>query len=295
MRYGSTIEKIEAYRRRKTVPDSLIPNNEFGDLYRRATKEYGATCLWNCHPTPTAEGAKVVARRLMEYGDLRAWHMAHRLLEISNDATEGTPEVIVSRKGQSGLLNFFEAVPDELFGYRLHMADIAVNKVLTAASRHEARDYVDLALIHIHVLPLWHAIWAAPGKDAGFNPASLINSISKTNHFPQSALDKEIASLADLDASNVAAIVREALDEASTFIHLLPPALAGSLFVDDAGNPVDDVNVVLAGLGDDTVKSVQAVENGTWPSNAEIDSAILEKIIGRHGLNGEYADRHPGL
>lgn len=231
----------------------------------------------------------------MEYGDLRAWHMAHRLLEISNDATEGSPEVIVSRKGQSGLLNFFEAVPDELFGYRLHMADIAVNKVLAAASRREVRDYVNLALIHIHILPLWHAIWAAPGKDASFNPASLINRISKTNHFPQSALDKEIASLADLDISSVAAIVREALDEASTLIHLLPPALAGSLFVDDSGNPVNDVDVVLGGLRDDTVKSVHAVENGAWLSKPDIDSAIIERIIGRYGLDGEKADGCPGF
>ena len=297
MRYGNTIEKIEAYRRRKMVPDSLIPNNEFGDLYRRVTKEYGATCLWNCHPTPTPEGAQLVAERLMGYGDLRAWHMAHRLLEIANDAFCGMqvefqpvflPISDVNSIVTGGRVLHRPAPP-------LHTVDIAITKVLAAASRREVRDYVDLALIHTHSLPLWHAIWAAPGKDAGFNPASLINSISKTNHFSQSELDKEVASLAGLDASSVARIVREALDEASQIIHLFPPDLAGYLFVDLYGNPVTEVEAVLEGLQDNSVRAVAAVENGAWPSSPDIDRAIIERIIGRYGLDGEKADQRPGF
>src|SRR5258708_40331690 len=76
---------------------------------------------------------------------------------------EGLFEASVSREGegttriqwvQSGSWNFFTPVPDEMFGWRLHMADLAVNKPLAAGGRRQVRDYVDLALIHQTLLPL---------------------------------------------------------------------------------------------------------------------------------------------
>jgi hypothetical protein len=47
---------------------------------------------------------------------------------------------------QSGSWNFFQPVPDELFGWRLHMADLAINKALAAGGRRQVRVYPDLAL-----------------------------------------------------------------------------------------------------------------------------------------------------
>src|SRR5262249_44234895 len=38
---------------------------------------------------------------------------------------------------------FFPVLPDELFGYCLHPADLAVNKVLALAGRIEFRDFLD--------------------------------------------------------------------------------------------------------------------------------------------------------
>ena len=61
---------------------------------------------------------------------------------------EGLFEASVSREGegitriqwvQSGSWNFFTPVPDEMFGWRLHMADLAVNKALAAGGRRQVR------------------------------------------------------------------------------------------------------------------------------------------------------------
>ena len=69
---------------------------------------------------------------------------------------------------------FYAPVPDPLFGRRLHFADLATNKALAAAGRMMKRDFVDLWMLDRHVMPLWRIACAAPGKDAGLNPFSLI-------------------------------------------------------------------------------------------------------------------------
>jgi hypothetical protein len=55
---------------------------------------------------------------------------------------------------QAGSWSFFAPVPDPDYGWRLHMVDLAVNKALAAGGRKEVRDYVDLMLIHRHIMPL---------------------------------------------------------------------------------------------------------------------------------------------
>jgi hypothetical protein len=187
---------------------------------------------------------------------------------------------------RSGLLNFFSAVPDDVFGWRLHMVDIAVNKVLVAAARREARGFVDLAMIHQHVVPLWVAIWAAPGKDPGFNPLSLVERLARHNHFPLVEIEDAVDNLMPVDAIDVSRIVREALDEARDIIPRLPMMLAGNLFVDELGIVATDIDHVLSGLTDSRLRAVGPVQEGSWPSGPEIDRAILERIIDELGLDG---------
>ena len=78
---------------------------------------------------------------------------------------------------------FFPAVADELFGYRLHIADIATNKALAAGGRREPRDVLDLLYIHGRHLPLGAVIWAAVGKDPGYSPESLICEIRRNARY----------------------------------------------------------------------------------------------------------------
>ena len=59
---------------------------------------------------------------------------------------------------------FFPAQNDPEFGFRLHEADLAVNKVLCAARRNSAaRDAVDLVNIVDRYAPLGPLVWAVSG------------------------------------------------------------------------------------------------------------------------------------
>jgi hypothetical protein len=69
---------------------------------------------------------------------------------------------------------FFPTMKDETFGYILHPADLAMNKIMAAAGRREVRDLFDLVTIHETILPLGAVIWAAVEKSPGFNPEGLI-------------------------------------------------------------------------------------------------------------------------
>jgi hypothetical protein len=72
---------------------------------------------------------------------------------------------------------FFPAIIDDELGFRLHQADVAVNKLLCASRRRSAaRDAVDLVNIVRHFCPLGPLVWAATGKSPGLSPAQIIRS-----------------------------------------------------------------------------------------------------------------------
>lgn len=190
---------------------------------------------------------------------------------------------------EAGAWNFFQPVPDAECGFRLHMADLSVNKVLAAAGRREVRDYVDLFLIHRHIMPLWHAIWAAPGKDESWSPGSLAERIARTNAWRQADVDADILSLMPLSAAEIGATVREAIDEARDLFDKLPADKAGQLFLDGTGNVLKDATMILAGQG-----IPLAVRNGgNWPSSPEIDHALILSMIDEFGPEGSklHGDR----
>ena len=183
---------------------------------------------------------------------------------------------------QSGSWNFFKPVPDDMFGWRLHMADLSTNKALAAGGRRQARDYVDLALIHQHIMPLWHVCWAAPGKDESWSPLSLLEKIAATNGFRQADIDAGVLSSVPITAAGVAGTVRSAVDEARDVFQRLDPEHAAKMFVDDAGGIVSDIDRILAGR----VQVVETTKGGTWPSSAEIDHALIERVVEAFGWEG---------
>ncbi len=73
---------------------------------------------------------------------------------------------------------FFPIVPDELLGWRLHLFDMATNKALALSARMETRDYVDMVELSRR-FPLEAIVWAACGKDPGFNPLSLLKMMMR--------------------------------------------------------------------------------------------------------------------
>jgi hypothetical protein len=206
---------------------------------------------------------------------------------------EGLVEAFIARGNEgstkiqwveAGSWAFFAPVPDPDFGWRLHMADLATNKVLAAGGRREVRDYVDLFLIHKHVMPLWLAMWAAPSKDESWSPASLAEKISMKNNFHQGEIDEEIVSTIEISSAEVGRTIREAIEQARTIFERLPTRDTGKLFVDKAGGLVTDVEAILTGGSD--IEAIEATKNGTWPSGPSIDHALIERVVEAFGWDG---------
>lgn len=68
---------------------------------------------------------------------------------------------------------YFPIERDPLLGWRLHLFDMATNKALAIAARSVTRDYVDIVALG-RIYPLAGIVWAACGKDPGYNPQSLL-------------------------------------------------------------------------------------------------------------------------
>jgi hypothetical protein len=167
---------------------------------------------------------------------------------------------------------FFPAMPDKLFGYVLHPADLATNKVMAAAGRRKPTDFFDLALIHDRVLPLGAAAWAAVEKAPGFTPEGLVAEIRRTSNYRAEELNA-IPSAQPVDPQAFHARLKTMFDEAEAFVARMPTRLAGMLFLQD-GQPVQpdpdrlDHYVVHSGC-----------RKGHWPGSPEISSAMLESHV----------------
>ncbi|MFC0387634.1 hypothetical protein [Muricoccus vinaceus] len=208
-------------------------------------------------------------------------------------AHEGLVEAVVARGNEgrtklqwveAGSWHFFSPVPDPEFGWRLHMADLAVNKALAAGGRKQVRDYVDLFMIHRHVMPLWSVLWAAPGKDDAWSPLSLAEKIAMTNGFRQADIDEAVLATVDISAAEVGRTVRAAIEEAMEVFQRLPDDTAGCLFVDEEGGVVTDATAVLSGVPG--IRGMGAAKGGAWPSGPGIDYALIQRVIEAFGWEG---------
>jgi hypothetical protein len=165
---------------------------------------------------------------------------------------------------------FFPTVRDDIFGYVLHIIDIATNKALAAAGRREPRDVLDLLTVHDRYVPLGAVIWAAVAKEPGFSPESLIAEIRRNARYRQDDY-LDLATVEPIDAGDVARRLRVALDDADAFVRAMPVGKEGLLFLKD-GQPVkpDPANL-------EKYLEHEGRRRGHWPSSPEIGSAMLER------------------
>ncbi len=133
---------------------------------------------------------------------------------------------------------FFPIEQDEQLGWRLHMFDVATNKALALAARTETRDYVDIVELQRR-FPLAAIIWAAVGKDPGFNPLSLLKMMLRFARINPLELDKIKAQ--QLDPITLKEEWIAAADKAQAEINALaddhPDLQIGTAFVNDQGVP----------------------------------------------------------
>lgn len=171
----------------------------------------------------------------------------------------GTVEAIIKKYGFETLVQwmddeetsqrFFPAVDDDEFGFRLHQADGAVNKVLCAARRNTAaRDAVDLVTISENYAPLGPLIWAVSGKDENMAPPTTIQNIRR-NIFGYA--DEEIRAVR-MEGENatrdiIRAALEPALERASRYCSdEAPVERLGELFVDAGDTPMEADDDALA-------------------------------------------------
>lgn len=145
-------------------------------------------------------------------------------------ATHGGEPVKVEWSHDSAF-RFFAAQAHPLYGFVLHPMDLATNKALAAAGRREARDLVDLLDLSAFI-PLPAILLAAPGKDPGYSPERLIESIMRFSNHPQDDFDR-LRSTKPLVASDILLRLRGGLNDAMDLMEYMPSEAVGRVYLRD--------------------------------------------------------------
>lgn len=138
-------------------------------------------------------------------------------------------------------MRFFPLQADPAWGLRLHMTDLAINKVLAASTRRASRDAADLVIIAENYCGLGPLFLGAALKLGSLSPLRLLDD---ARHRLASAPNDEIASLRGLPEGWTAASIKEKglqhLDAAQDFLEAMPEDCLSGIPVDTAGVPVAD-------------------------------------------------------
>jgi len=138
---------------------------------------------------------------------------------------------------------FFPARHDDELGFRLHRADMAVNKVLCASRRREApRDAVDLVTIVSRYSPLGPLVWAAVGKTPALSPLRVIQDI---RGIVFGYANEEIVAVRTegenpMTRAELRGVLEPALDDAYDYCEAVAPIeYTGCLFIGDDERPTE--------------------------------------------------------
>ena len=133
----------------------------------------------------------------------------------------------------------FPLIKDDEWGARLSQADLAVNKVLAASSRRQARDIADLVAINMHYCPLGPIIMAAAGKPPQWSPQKTIDYI---RHHALEIPSDDYLAINGLPEEWTAEFIKEEImriaDEAERYVLAAPIDVIGVMAVDKNGVPI---------------------------------------------------------
>jgi len=209
-------------------------------LANRLFREYHASCFWHSPRdlVITEELIPFVVKGLRRYGGHQGFFAAAPLRDRAK-VSRGGDQLQLDWATDSAF-RFFPAQPDPDFGYCLHPADLATNKVLALAGRTEIRDFIDILFIYKNYLSLGAVIWAACGKDQGFTPSLLLDQANCHSRFQENDLRSEQLSqpvdLKDLKRQWIAART-----EAEKLFERLPETELGCLYLRDSDRPVSPI------------------------------------------------------
>ena len=221
------------------APDSARYSHDF-DIFHEAAEE--VTRASEADAAALRAGGYTVEPQRSEWKD----HATFRKAKVSR----GGGEVDIDWAADSAF-RFFPIQRDPLLGWRLHLFDMATNKALALCARSETRDYVDIVELH-RTFPLPAIVWAACGKDPGFNPLSLLKMMWRFAKLDPAKLDKMKARELDPVALKMAWIEMAdyAQAEMTRLADTQPDMPIGVAFVDAAGHP--------RWIGDDPALTIHA-------------------------------------
>jgi len=151
-------------------------------------------------------------------------------------------EAVVSRGSErtaiqwarDSAFRFYPLIEDEMLGLVLHPFDLATNKVLAMAGRLEVRDWIDVITCDQKLQPFGYLVWAACGKDPGYNPHSLL-AIARRQRYSHAEVDTLAFSDYRPDAALLGSQWHQILEEAERIVTTLPPEEFGTGVMDDRG------------------------------------------------------------
>jgi hypothetical protein len=179
--------------------------------------------------------AEADARELLAAGYTLHWALRQQGF-FRAEVTRGEDRLRLDWTHDSAF-RFFPVEPDEDFGYCLHRADLAVNKVLALAGRTEIRDFLDTLYLDATYLSLGAVVWAACGKDAGYTPTLLLDQANRHSRFQESDLKAE-ALARPVDLRELKRQWLNARDRAELLCSRLPEAELGCLYLNADNQPV---------------------------------------------------------
>lgn len=161
---------------------------------------------------------------------------------------------------------FFPLIEDDLMGLALHPFDLATNKVLAMAGRLEVRDWIDVLNCDERLQPLGFLVWAACGKDPGYNPKSLLAAAARM-HFSKDEVGTLDFEGQTPDASQLGLRWHTLLRDANAICGQLPAQHVGTCVVaqPELGLFRGNVHALQQALAADGVMFHAGRIGGSWP------------------------------
>ena len=189
---------------------------------------------------------------------------------VRSRPVSGFVEAVVSKNGEAvdiqwvfdSAVRFFPVVRDDLFGWRLHELDMAVNKTLALAGRREARDYYDIVMLAKAGIRLAALVWAAPAKDPGFTPDLLMDEISRHSSYQESELRAKIDANPFPDLVELKKTFLTEIRHARDTLPSVQMDLVGHFFLDRQGRVIDPSEITRR----DDCRAHSVCIGGSWPS-----------------------------
>ena len=180
-----------------------------------------------------------------------------------------------------GLNGFFPAIEDEEVGFRLHFADLAVNKLIACAGRKKLRDFVDMWMIDAYSMPLWRLALAVPGKDPAWSPWSIIERVAANMVFARFQFESEVDLIFDIGPETILQDLRGSIDEARIKLDGVDISMAGRLAV-TGGQVVNDRDIRTG------VEWIDVYPGGNPDLTGFRDDNLVQPIIDKFGSDGAY-------